>query len=347
MRWIWPAAATESPRPASVSRETLNRAHDQPAIGLVALAVRLHVAALAQIRVHDLAFGRPHGLELDRPVIAQSLGGRAIRHSVQRRLATLAVAGGVDRDLLAVLGAAERGPENEVLERVDGGSVLADQQAEVVAVHRGADLLVALLDVDGRVQAERVDHPPDDRSRALRRLLGDLLRHCAPSLHVHLRTHACRPLRPRILGHFEADTVGSQPGKTALEGLHCGPLRLAKALALRLGDKLLGPRLLAYGHRGPRLSAGAPSASSSCAVSRVEPWSDRRSRRPLPEAWPSASPSPWSSRPSRRRQPPRPRWPVSRARASVREPRRAGRAAPASDIASSRAAAARWSIRSS
>src|SRR6186997_1332139 len=78
--------------PRNVSRETLNGTYHQPAIRLVALAVRLHVAALAQIRVHDLALGRAHRLELDRARVAERLRRRPVGHPVKRALATLAVA---------------------------------------------------------------------------------------------------------------------------------------------------------------------------------------------------------------------------------------------------------------
>ena len=41
-------------------------------------------------------------------------------------------------------------PVGDVLDRVDRLAVAADQQAEVVALEVGTDLLVVLLDVDAR-----------------------------------------------------------------------------------------------------------------------------------------------------------------------------------------------------
>src|SRR5215210_7550766 len=112
MRSIWARAAFGRPYRAtsvlSVSRETLNRTHDQPAVGLVALTVRLHVGALAQIRMHDLALHRAHRLELHGPLVLQRLRGRPVGHAVQGSRPALAVPGGVHRHLLAVLGAPER-----------------------------------------------------------------------------------------------------------------------------------------------------------------------------------------------------------------------------------------------
>jgi hypothetical protein len=89
--------------------------------------VRVHVGALAQICVHNLPLGRPHRLELHWPVVAQRLRGGAVRHSVQRRRAALAVAGRVHGHLLARLRPAEGGAEHEMLERIDRRPVLADQ----------------------------------------------------------------------------------------------------------------------------------------------------------------------------------------------------------------------------
>src|SRR4051812_14057545 len=61
------SAASAASSGANVSRETLNGAYHQPPVRLVALAVRRHVRALAQVRVHDLALRRAHRLQLDRP----------------------------------------------------------------------------------------------------------------------------------------------------------------------------------------------------------------------------------------------------------------------------------------
>src|SRR5215212_3046073 len=234
------SAASASRRRRTASRETLNGTYHQPAVRLVALAVRLHVGALAQIGVHDLALRRAHRLQLHRAVELQRLGRGAVGHPVKRALAALAVARGVDRHLLALALPPVGGAEDDVLQRVDRRAVLPDQETEVVAVDGGPDLLVALVDVHGRVQPERVHDPGNDRPNPLGGLLRDRPGDRAPGLAVDLGANARRALRAALLRHVEAHAVRRQPREARLERLHRGPLRLAERVALRLGDQLLG-----------------------------------------------------------------------------------------------------------
>ena len=148
--------------------------------------MRLDVAALAQVGVHDLALHRAHRLELDGPVVLQRLSSRPVRHAVQGSGAAFAVPGRVDGHLLAVIGAAESRAEHQVLDGVDRRPVLPDQESEVVAVHRRAYLVFALVDVHRRAEAERLDDARDNRAHALRRLFRDLVGHRKPGLMVDL-----------------------------------------------------------------------------------------------------------------------------------------------------------------
>src|SRR5687767_13074368 len=107
MRSIWiPAAAPRRWRAtssSSVSRETLNRAHHEPSVGLVALAVRLHVARRGQVCVHGLGLHGAHRAEVGWPGVLKPLRGRAVRHAVPRGRAALAIGGGGPDGLLAGL----------------------------------------------------------------------------------------------------------------------------------------------------------------------------------------------------------------------------------------------------
>ena len=87
-------AGSRRDRPRSVHE----RRHDEPSVGLLALAVRLDVVTALQVLVDDLALERAHRLERDRPpVVDRGLGG-LVGGGPQRDGAALAVAGGVDHD---------------------------------------------------------------------------------------------------------------------------------------------------------------------------------------------------------------------------------------------------------
>jgi hypothetical protein len=68
------------------------------AIGLVALAVRLDVDAVAQVLVDEPPLARRHRVEGDRATEADRLVGGVVGLAVQRLAATGAIALGVDDD---------------------------------------------------------------------------------------------------------------------------------------------------------------------------------------------------------------------------------------------------------
>src|SRR3954447_10022335 len=76
---------------ASVKRETSSsarrsggpRGHDQVAVGLLALAIGLHVSAVAQVLVHQLALARGHRVQSDRASVAQRVAGGLVGLALQ------------------------------------------------------------------------------------------------------------------------------------------------------------------------------------------------------------------------------------------------------------------------
>ena len=99
------------------------------------------------------------------------LGGE-VGPAPQRLALAPAVAGGVDGDPLALLAAAEGGLVAEQLDRVDRLAVAADQQADVLAVDVGVDLVLVLLDRDRGLEAELLDDALEQHANPLGRLLG-------------------------------------------------------------------------------------------------------------------------------------------------------------------------------
>ena len=104
--------------------------------------------------------------------MADRVLGGDVGAAAQRLALAAAVAGRVDGDPLALLPAAEGGLVAEQLHRVDRLAVAADQQADLLALDVGVDLLVALLDRDRGLQAEILDDALEQRPNALRGLLG-------------------------------------------------------------------------------------------------------------------------------------------------------------------------------
>src|SRR5687767_2048850 len=130
------AAGDGRPRPSARSGWP-DRAHDEAAMGLVALAVRLDVGALAEVGVDDLALGGGHRLELDGLAVLERLGRGAIRIAVERLSSPLAVTRSVHDDHLPRLAVGEGDTGGEILQGVDGGAMTADERTEVVAVDGG------------------------------------------------------------------------------------------------------------------------------------------------------------------------------------------------------------------
>ena len=130
--------------------------HDEPALGLFALAVGLDVVASLQMLVDDLALERSHRLEPHRPAVVDGGLGGLVGRGAQRDRSALAVAGGVNHHSLAVVGATARDPVGNVLDRVDHLAVAADQKPEVVPLEVGVHLLLVLADEDLGVDADRI-----------------------------------------------------------------------------------------------------------------------------------------------------------------------------------------------
>ena len=80
------------------------------------------------------------------PVFERPLGG-PVGLALDRLLASLPVAGGVDHHALAFLKAPEGGPVTEQLHRVDRLAAAPDQQTDVIALDPADDLLGVLLDL--------------------------------------------------------------------------------------------------------------------------------------------------------------------------------------------------------
>src|SRR5919198_1383650 len=130
------------------------------AIGLVAFAVRLDVAAIAQILVHELALARGHRIQRDRPSVATGVLRGLVGDPVQRLGPPGAIALGVDDDpqITLVAGApCERDAKGDVLDGVDRLPVAPDEEAEILAVDGAGDHLAVALHLDRALEAQRGD----------------------------------------------------------------------------------------------------------------------------------------------------------------------------------------------
>ena len=114
--------------------------------GLVALAVGLDVAALLEQLVDHAPLLADIGSSRDRPSLpASALLGGPVGPLLEQLAATLAIAGGVEGDALAIPHAAEGGLVAEQLQRVDRLPTPADQHpVVVVALDHGEDPVVGL-----------------------------------------------------------------------------------------------------------------------------------------------------------------------------------------------------------
>src|SRR3712207_396869 len=112
------------------------RRDDEVPVRLLALAVRVHVAAVAQVLVDDPALARGHRVERDRTPGGEDVLGGLLGLALQDALAPLAVAGGVHDDpaapVLAV--ALAHHALGQVLDGLDRLAVTTDEQPQVVAV---------------------------------------------------------------------------------------------------------------------------------------------------------------------------------------------------------------------
>src|SRR4051794_9863822 len=156
------------------------------ALGLVALAVRLDPAALAQVLVDELALAGRHRVERHRPPVALGVHGGLVGLLLEGLAATGAVALRVDHDAPARrLHVGEQDPLRQVLHRVDRLPVAADEEPEVVALERRGHRLLGRLEVD-----------VGSKAHALRELLEELDQHRVLPLDVH--PYRLRPERLRL-----------------------------------------------------------------------------------------------------------------------------------------------------
>ena len=101
----------------------------------------------------DLALGGGHGLEDELAVRALDLLRGPLGHRLERDLAAVAVALGVDDDLAAGVRVAVDDDRGQVLQRVERLAVAADQQAKVVSGDVGHHGVAGLRDLDVDVEA--------------------------------------------------------------------------------------------------------------------------------------------------------------------------------------------------
>ncbi len=109
------------------------------------------------------------------PAAADRVQRRLVGLALERLLAPGAVARRVDDHAHAAAAAVAVGDlEGQVLHRVDGLAVAADEQAEVVALEHAADALLGLLDVHLGVEPERVADGLEHLAYAVDRVLRPL-----------------------------------------------------------------------------------------------------------------------------------------------------------------------------
>src|SRR5262249_44684967 len=134
------AASRESdvrPGVSTTARSQPSRNEDDDvAIGLVSLAGRLDAVVLLEPFVDEPPLARRHRLERAPRSRAEGFLRAVHRERLDRPAAPVAVAGGVDDDLLAQLLVLPQDRVRERLHGVDRLAMTADQQAEVAA---GAD----------------------------------------------------------------------------------------------------------------------------------------------------------------------------------------------------------------
>src|SRR5204862_8119704 len=97
------------------------------AVRLVALAVGVDTAAVAQLLVHDPSLAGGHRIQRDGPRVLHGLVGGKVRLALERLRAARAVALGVHDDAAGAGPTAEDDPRSEMLDRVDGLPVAADE----------------------------------------------------------------------------------------------------------------------------------------------------------------------------------------------------------------------------
>src|SRR6478736_3045764 len=151
---------------SALIQSSSNRMNDDVAVGLGALARRLHAVELLQAQMHHLAFDRRHRLEIDRLVVGERSLCGTHRKRLERDAPAVAIARRVDDDLLAILGmTSPHDGVREVLDRVDRLTMAADEHAQVHTRARDRDGFVTLLHVDVRAHSDSVHDSGDELPR--------------------------------------------------------------------------------------------------------------------------------------------------------------------------------------
>ena len=127
----------------------------------------------------DLALVAVHGLKADFGVDAAGLLGEMAREAAQRLFAAAAVVHGIEDDVdAAVFAPFVRGEVREVLQGIERLAVLADEDAEAVALEVVDGAFVGLLERHGDVEAHAAEDFAEEFLGALTRreiVLSDAL----------------------------------------------------------------------------------------------------------------------------------------------------------------------------
>src|SRR3954454_13276666 len=127
-------------------------------MGLLALGVRLHVAAVSQILVDEPALRRAHRVQRDGAPEPQCVVGRAVGLAAQLLRAALVIAFGVPLAEPPLTRGRRDHAHRDVLDDADGLAVAADEQPEILAGEPAPHELAVVLDADLGIEAERIGH---------------------------------------------------------------------------------------------------------------------------------------------------------------------------------------------
>ena len=100
----------------------------QVAIGLLALAKRLDFVTVTEMLVDELALDRVHCRESNRTTLAHGRLDSLISRRAKRIGAAGSISGGVDHNRLTRAGTRKGGSVGEMLDRVEGATVVSDQE---------------------------------------------------------------------------------------------------------------------------------------------------------------------------------------------------------------------------
>ena len=204
---------------------------DQPALGLVALAVGLDVGAVAQVHVHDLALRGRHRLELHRRGRTRA---RPRRPGRRRAAARPRGARGSrrrrPRPACARPSAPEGDPRRQVLERVDRRPCLpiSSPRSSPLTVARisSSSSSTSTLDLEAQAPGPRASTScADPLGGLLRQLVGVCLRQASTS--TSRATRARRLVVALARAPRTRTSSACRPGNSRLQLLDRGPLGLA------------------------------------------------------------------------------------------------------------------------